>query len=259
MNLHTPGGASRSHAPSTARAPLGVFPPSIPIPDCLGRGHDGARIAARCCWVVRKACTSAAGLCPPGGTRTDSRRRSGSAFVRTRHDRRRGYQLCCPPTSGCLHGRTVFGTIKPASSPTPNRELATVDGALTALAREHEKNLALRAQLQTLQAQQAACEADLRRCARRRPSEKSAALLMQSAPRCRRRTGKTPRPPCAQGSARRRAADAFARRRLLCFLCRSWKRPQPLPRVPIAQRRFPGWTRNGFSTRHSAICANLTG
>ena len=33
---------------------------------------------------------------------------------------------------------------------------------MTALAREHEKNLALRAQLQTLQAQQAACEADLR-------------------------------------------------------------------------------------------------
>ena len=33
---------------------------------------------------------------------------------------------------------------------------------MTALAREHEKNLALRAQLQTLQTQQAACEADLR-------------------------------------------------------------------------------------------------
>ena len=46
--------------------------------------------------------------------------------------------------------------------PDAERELATVDGALTALAREHEKNLALRAQLQTLQAQQAACEADLR-------------------------------------------------------------------------------------------------
>ena len=46
--------------------------------------------------------------------------------------------------------------------PDAERELATVDGALTALAREHEKNLALRAQLQTLQTQQAACEADLR-------------------------------------------------------------------------------------------------
>ena len=46
--------------------------------------------------------------------------------------------------------------------PDAERELATVDGALTALAREHEKNLALRAQLQSLQTQQAACEADLR-------------------------------------------------------------------------------------------------
>ena len=35
--------------------------------------------------------------------------------------------------------------------------------------------------------------------------------------------------------------------------------PQPRPRAPIARRRFPGWTRNGFSTRRSAICTNLTG
>lgn len=45
--------------------------------------------------------------------------------------------------------------------PDAERELAAVDGALAALAGEHEKNLSLRAQLQSLQAQQAACEEDL--------------------------------------------------------------------------------------------------
>ena len=46
--------------------------------------------------------------------------------------------------------------------PDAERELAAVDSALAALAGEHEKNLALRAQLQSLQAQQTACEEDLR-------------------------------------------------------------------------------------------------
>ena len=45
--------------------------------------------------------------------------------------------------------------------PDAERELSAVDGALAALAGEHEKNLSLRAQLQSLQAQQAACEEDL--------------------------------------------------------------------------------------------------
>ena len=46
--------------------------------------------------------------------------------------------------------------------PDAGRELAAVDSALAALAGEHEKNLALRAQLQALQTQQKDCEEELR-------------------------------------------------------------------------------------------------
>ena len=61
--------------------------------------------------------------------------------------------------------------------PDAERELAAVDSALAALAGEHEKNLALRAQLQSLQAQQAACEEDLRALRAAEAQQKRARLF----------------------------------------------------------------------------------
>ena len=61
--------------------------------------------------------------------------------------------------------------------PDAGRELAAVDSALAALAGEHEKNLALRAQLQALQTQQRDCEEELRALhAMEAQRKKSAAL-----------------------------------------------------------------------------------
>ena len=74
--------------------------------------------------------------------------------------------------------------------PDAERELAAVDSALAALAGEHEKNLALRAQLQSLQAQQTACEEDLRALQAAQAQRKKAQLYdakraaMQAATRC---------------------------------------------------------------------------
>ena len=59
-------------------------------------------------------------------------------------------------------GRSVPGLMISNASVLFGYHAAGFGGALAALAGEHEKNLALRAQLQSLQAQQTACEEDLR-------------------------------------------------------------------------------------------------
>ena len=237
---------------STARAPLGVFSAvytdsGLPVEGMTGANCGETLLGVPKRVYQRSAFVRQAGL---GLTPDDELEARLSALVTTGDEA----VSFAAADKRLLAWQNRVRHNKTGLIPDAERELAAVDSALAALAGEHEKNLALRAQLQSLQAQQTACEED-----RRRPSERRRSSMTRSAPRCRRQTGKTPRPPYARGSRVRTRWPRFRRRPPLCLPCRSRSRPQPRPRAPIARRRFPGWTRNGFSTRHSAICANLTG
>ena len=145
---------------STARAPLGVFSAvytdsGLPVEGMTGANCGEMLLGVPKSVYQRSAFVRQAGL---GLTPDESLESRLSALVTT-GDETVSYAAA---DKRLLAWQNRVRHNKTGLIPDAERELATVDGALTALAREHEKNLALRAQLQTLQTQQAACEADLR-------------------------------------------------------------------------------------------------
>ena len=164
-----------------------------------------------------------------------------------------------PPTSGCLRGRTVSGTIKPASSPTPNGNLPPLTARWPRWRGNMKKTWRCARSFSPCRRSRLPAKRICGRCARRTCSRKRPNSTMQNAPRCRQRTGKTLRLPCARDFRERTRCLRSRRKRPHCFPCRRWSLPHPRLRARPAHRRFPGWMRNGFSTRRSATRANLTG
>lgn len=160
---------------STARAPLGVFSAvytdsGLPVEGMTGANCGEMLLGVPKSVYQRSAFVRQAGL----GLTADADLEARLSALVTTGDEAISFAAA---DKRLLAWQNRVRHNKTGLIPDAERELATVDGALTALAREHEKNLALRAQLQTLQAQQAACEADLRALARGGgPAKKSAAL-----------------------------------------------------------------------------------
>ena len=145
---------------STARAPLGVFSAvytdsGLPVEGMTGANCGEMLLGVPKSVYQRSAFVSQAGL----GLTADADLEARLSALVTTGDEAISFAAA---DKRLLAWQNRVRHNKTGLIPDAERELATVDGALTALAREHEKNLALRAQLQTLQAQQAACEADLR-------------------------------------------------------------------------------------------------
>ena len=145
---------------STARAPLGVFSAvytdsGLPVEGMTGANCGEMLLGVPKSVYQRSAFVRQAGL----GLTADADLEARLSALVTTGDEAISFAAA---DKRLLAWQNRVRHNKTGLIPDAERELATVDGALTALAREHEKNLALRAQLQTLQAQQAACEADLR-------------------------------------------------------------------------------------------------
>ena len=145
---------------STARAPLGVFSAvytdsGLPVEGMTGANCGEMLLGVPKSVYQRSAFVRQAGL----GLTADADLEARLSALVTTGDEAISFAAA---DKRLLAWRNRVRHNKTGLIPDAERELATVDGALTALAREHEKNLALRAQLQTLQTQQAACEADLR-------------------------------------------------------------------------------------------------
>lgn len=145
---------------STARAPLGVFSAvytdsGLPVEGMTGANCGEMLLGVPKSVYQRSAFVSQAGL----GLTADADLEARLSALVTTGDEAISFAAA---DKRLLAWQNRVRHNKTGLIPDAERELATVDGALTALAREHEKNLALRAQLQTLQTQQAACEADLR-------------------------------------------------------------------------------------------------
>lgn len=145
---------------STARAPLGVFSAvytdsGLPVEGMMGANCGEMLLGVPKSVYQRSAFVRQAGL----GLTADADLEARLSALVTTGDEAISFAAA---DKRLLAWQNRVRHNKTGLIPDAERELATVDGALTALAREHEKNLALRAQLQTLQTQQAACEADLR-------------------------------------------------------------------------------------------------
>lgn len=145
---------------STARAPLGVFSAvytdsGLPVEGMTGANCGQMLLGVPKSVYQRSAFVRQAGL----GLTADADLEARLSALVTTGDEAISFAAA---DKRLLAWQNRVRHNKTGLIPDAERELATVDGALTALAREHEKNLALRAQLQTLQTQQAACEADLR-------------------------------------------------------------------------------------------------
>lgn len=145
---------------STARAPLGVFSAvytdsGLPVEGMTGANCGEMLLGVPKSVYQRSAFVRQAGL----GLTADADLEARLSALVTTGDEAISFAAA---DKRLLAWQNRVRHNKTGLIPDAERELATVDGALTALAREHEKNLALRAQLQTLQTQQAACEADLR-------------------------------------------------------------------------------------------------
>ena len=145
---------------STARAPLGVFSAvytdsGLPVEGMTGANCGEMLLGVPKSVYQRSAFVRQAGL----GLTADADLEARLSALVTTGDEAISFAAA---DKRLLAWQNRVRHNKTGLIPDAERELATVDGTLTALAREHEKNLALRAQLQTLQTQQAACEADLR-------------------------------------------------------------------------------------------------
>lgn len=145
---------------STARAPLGVFSAvytdsGLPVEGMTGANCGQMLLGVPKSVYQRSAFVRQAGL----GLTADADLEARLSALVTTGDEAISFAAV---DKRLLAWQNRVRHNKTGLIPDAERELATVDGALTALAREHEKNLSLRAQLQTLQTQQAACEADLR-------------------------------------------------------------------------------------------------
>lgn len=145
---------------STARAPLGVFSAvytdsGLPVEGMTGANCGEMLLGVPKSVYQRSAFVRQAGL----GLTADADLEARLSALVTTGDEAISFAAA---DKRLLAWQNRVRHNKTGLIPDAERELATVDGALTALAREHEKNLALRAQLQTLQTQRAACEADLR-------------------------------------------------------------------------------------------------
>ena len=145
---------------STARAPLGVFSAvytdsGLPVEGMTGANCGETLLGVPKCVYQRSAFVRQAGL---GLTPDDELEARLSALVTTGDEA----VSFAAADKRLLAWQNRVRHNKTGLIPDAERELAAVDSALTALAGEHEKNLALRAQLQSLQAQQTACEEDLR-------------------------------------------------------------------------------------------------
>lgn len=145
---------------STARAPLGVFSAvytdsGLPVEGMTGANCGQMLLGVPKSVYQRSAFVRQAGL----GLTADADLEARLSALVTTGDEAISFAAA---DKRLLAWQNRVRHNKTGLIPDAERELATVDGALTALAGEHEKNLKLRAQLQSLQAQQAACEADLR-------------------------------------------------------------------------------------------------
>ena len=145
---------------STARAPLGVFSAvytdsGLPVEGMTGANCGQMLLGVPKSVYQRSAFVRQAGL----GLTADADLEARLSALVTTGDEAISFAAA---DKRLLAWQNRVRHNKTGLIPDAERELAAVDGALTALAREHEKNLALRAQLQTLQTQQAACEEDLR-------------------------------------------------------------------------------------------------
>ena len=145
---------------STARAPLGVFSAvytdsGLPVEGMTGANCGEMLLGVPKSVYQRSALVRQAGL----GLTADADLEARLSALVTTGDEAISFAAA---DKRLLAWQNRVRHNKTGLIPDAERELATVDGALTALAGEHEKNLKLRAQLQSLQAQQAACEADLR-------------------------------------------------------------------------------------------------
>lgn len=145
---------------STARAPLGVFSAvytesGLPVEGMTGANCGEMLLGVPKSVYQRSAFVRQAGL----GLTADADLEARLSALVTTGDEAISFAAA---DKRLLAWQNRVRHNKTGLIPDAERELAAVDGALTALAREHEKNLALRAQLQSLQTQQAACEADLR-------------------------------------------------------------------------------------------------
>ena len=145
---------------STARAPLGVFSAvytdsGLPVEGMTGANCGETLLGVPKRVYQRSAFVRQAGL---GLTPDDELEARLSALVTTGDEA----VSFAAADKRLLAWQNRVRHNKTGLIPDAERELAAVDSALTALAGEHEKNLALRAQLQSLQAQQTACEEDLR-------------------------------------------------------------------------------------------------
>ena len=237
---------------STARAPLGVFSAvytdsGLPVEGMTGANCGETLLGVPKRVYQRSAFVRQAGL---GLTPDDELEARLSALVTTGDE---------AVSFAAADKRLLAGTTRPASSPTPSGSLPPLTARWPRWRGSMKKIWRCARSCSRCKRSRLPAKRTCGRCRRRRPSERRRSSMTRSAPRCRRQTGKTPRPPYARGSRVRTRWPCFRRRRLLCLPCRSRSLPHPRPRAPIARRRFPGWTRNGFSTRRSAICANLTG
>ena len=145
---------------STARAPLGVFSAvytdsGLPVEGMTGANCGETLLGVPKRVYQRSAFVRQAGL---GLTPDDELEARLSALVTTGDEA----VSFAAADKRLLAWQNRVRHNKTGLIPDAERELAAVDSALAALAGEHEKNLALRAQLQSLQAQQTACEEDLR-------------------------------------------------------------------------------------------------
>ena len=145
---------------STARAPLGVFSAvytdsGLPVEGMTGANCGEMLLGVPKSVYQRSAFVRQAGL----GLTADADLEARLSALVTTGDEAISFAAA---DKRLLAWQNRVRHNKTGLIPDAERELAAVDSALAALAGEHEKNLALRAQLQSLQAQQAACEADLR-------------------------------------------------------------------------------------------------
>lgn len=145
---------------STARAPLGVFSAvytesGLPVEGMTGANCGEMLLGVPKSVYQRSAFVRQAGL----GLTADADLEARLSALVTTGDEAISFAAA---DKRLLAWQNRVRHNKTGLIPDAERELAAVDGALAALAGEHEKNLNLRAQLQSLQAQQAACEADLR-------------------------------------------------------------------------------------------------
>ena len=188
---------------STARAPLGVFSAvytdsGLPVEGMTGANCGEMLLGVPKSVYQRSAFVRQAGL----GLTADADLEARLSALVTTGDEAISFAAA---DKRLLAWQNRVRHNKTGLIPDAERELATVDGALTALAREHEKNLALRAQLQTLQTQQAAGAARGGRAAEKGPTLRCKTRCDAGSEPGKRRVRRVRKAP-----ARRRAADAFA-------------------------------------------------